>query len=106
MEHDLRPAFLALVEVLVGVGRLVERQLVTDDPRRRRLSARDEVAQAPVVLLHRALPRPDLLTPEPELTEVDGEFALLGQLVWATRVLRDEDADDTDLTREAHRLDE
>src|SRR4051794_10464228 len=61
VEDDLGPALVPLVEVLVCLGRLVQRQLVADDERRLGLAGGDEVAQLPVVLLDRGLAAADVL---------------------------------------------
>src|SRR3712207_1984481 len=102
VQDDLRPAVVAGVEVLVGLRRLVQRQLVADDERRLRLAGGDQVAQLPVVLLHRRLAAADVLALEPEDAVVEGELALLGQLVVGSRVLGHEDTDVPDLAGEAH----
>src|SRR5215212_8476970 len=81
VQDDLGPAVVPLVEVLVGLGCLVQRQLVADDERRLRLARGDEVTQLPVVLLDRRLAAADVLALEPEHAVVEGELALLRQLV-------------------------
>src|SRR3954471_8077472 len=106
VQHDLGPPLVTVIEVLIALRRLVEGQLVADDPGRRRLAAGDEVAERPVVPLHRTLAAAHLLAAEPELTEVEGDGALLGQLVRPAGVLGDVDADHADLTGEPHRLDQ
>src|SRR3954447_21774838 len=88
VQDDLGPALVPLVEVLVGLRCLVQRQLVADDERRLGLARGDEVAQLPVVLLDRRLAAADVLALEPEHAVVEGELALLGQLVFAPGVLR------------------
>src|SRR4029450_7028499 len=100
VQDDLRPSLVTVVEVLVAPGRPVQRQLVADDPGRLRLAAGDEVAQLPVVPLHRALSASHRLAAEPELAEVEGDLAALGELIRPTRVLRDVDADHADVTGE------
>src|SRR4051812_42147084 len=106
VEDDLGPAVVALVEVLVGLRRLVERQLVAHDERRLGLAGGDQVAQLSVVLLDRRLTATDVLALEPEHAVVEGQLALLRQLVGAARVLWNEDADVGDLPGEAHRGDQ
>src|SRR3954464_11918035 len=103
VQDDLGPAVVPLVEVLVCLGCLVQRQLMAYDERRLGLARGDEVAQLPVVLLDRRLAAADVLALEPEHAVVEGELALLRQLVAAPRVLRHEDADVADLAGEAHR---
>jgi hypothetical protein len=58
VQHDLRPAVVAGVEVLVGLRGVVEGQVVADDEGRLRLARGDEVAQLAVVLLDGARPVP------------------------------------------------
>src|SRR4051812_17322574 len=106
LEDDLGPALVPGVEVLVGLRGLVQRQLVADDERRLCLAGRDQVAQLPVVLLHRSLATADVLALEPEHAVVEGELALLGQLVAGPGVLGHEHADVADLAGEAHRGDQ
>src|SRR3954454_17320381 len=55
VQDDLGPALVPLVEVLVGLRRAVERQLVADDERRLGLAPGDQVAELTVVLLDRRL---------------------------------------------------
>src|ERR671926_961504 len=93
VQDDLGPAVVPGVEVLVGLGGLVQRQLVADDERRLGLAGSDEVAQLPVVLLDRRLAAAHLLPLEPEHAVVEGELALLRQLVVGSRVLGHEHAD-------------
>ena len=88
VQDDLGPAVVAVVEVLVGLRRLVEGQLVADDERRLGLARGDQVAQLPVVLLDRRLAAADVLALEPEHAVVEGELALLRQLVAGPGVLR------------------
>src|SRR5947208_9166652 len=104
LEDDLRPALVPCVEVLVGLGGLVQRQLVADDERRLGLAGGDEVAQLPVVLLDRRLAAADVLALEPVQAVVEGDLTLLGQLVDPPGVLRHEDADRSDLAGEPHGL--
>src|SRR4051812_48815856 len=106
VEDDLGPAVVPLVEVLVGLRRPVEGQLVAHDERRLGLTRGDEVAQLPVVLLDRRLAAADVLALEPDHAVVEGELALLRQLVAGPRVLRHEDADVADLPDEADRGDQ
>src|SRR3954470_23459754 len=106
VQDDLGPALVALVEVLVGLRCPVEGQLVAHDERRFGLARGDEVAQLPVVLLDRCLAAADVLALEPEHAVVEGELALLRQLVAAPWVLGYEDADVADLPGEAHRGDQ
>src|ERR687890_763652 len=63
VQDDLGPALVPGVEVLVGLRRPVQRQLVADDERRLGLARGDQVAQLPVVLLHRRLAAADVLGP-------------------------------------------
>src|SRR3954447_23712607 len=100
VQDDLGPAVVTLVEVLVGLRRAVEGQLVAHDERRLGFACCDEVAQLPVVLLDRCLAAADVLAFEPEQAVVEGELALLGQLVARSGVLRHEDADIADLPGE------
>src|ERR1044071_7605505 len=51
LEHHLRPAIVARVEVLVGLRCLTERQPVRDDEGRLRAAIRDQVPQLPVIRL-------------------------------------------------------
>src|SRR4051812_18342841 len=104
LEDDLGPAVVPGVEVLVGLRGLVQRQLVADDERRLGLARGDQVAQLPVVLLDRRLAAADVLTLEPVHAVVEGDLAVLGEVVDATRVLWHENADRPDLAGEAHRL--
>src|SRR3954462_4370510 len=55
VEDDLGPAVFALVEALVGLRCLVQRELVAHDERRLGLARCDQVAQLTVVLLDRRL---------------------------------------------------
>ena len=71
MQDDLGPALVPLVEVLIGLGRLVQRQLVADDERRLGPALGDEVTQLPVVPLDRRLAAADVLALEPERAEVE-----------------------------------
>src|SRR3954467_7378798 len=106
VQDDLGPALVALVEVLVGLRCPVEGQLVAHDERGLGLARGDEVAQLPVVLLDRGLAAADVLALEPEHAVVEGELALLRQLVAGAGVLGYEDADVADLPGEAHRGDQ
>src|SRR4051794_37690459 len=101
VEDDLGPALVTGVEVLVGLGRPGQRELVADDERRLGLARGDEVTQLTVVLLDRRLAAADVLALEPEHAVVEGELALLGQFVGAPGVLRHEDADVADPAGEA-----
>src|SRR3954467_4504735 len=102
LEDDLGPALVPGVEVLVGLRRLVQRQLMAHDERRLGLARGDQVAQLPVVLLDRRLTAADVLALEPEHPVVEGELALLRQLVIGPRVLRHEHPDVADLAGEAY----
>src|SRR3954447_6261625 len=93
LEDDLGPALVPGVEVLVGLGGLVQRQLVADDERRLGLAGGDQVAQMPVVLLDPRLTAADVLALEPVHAVVEGDLAVLGELVDAAGVLRHEHAD-------------
>src|ERR671927_360298 len=104
VQDDLGPALVPGVEVLVGLRRLVQRQLVADDERRLGLAGGDQVAQLPVVLLDRRLAAADVLALEPVQAVVEGDLPVLGQLVDAAGVLRHEDADRTDPAGEPHGL--
>src|SRR4051794_11991962 len=106
VQDDLRPAVVPLVEVLVGLRRAVEGQLVAHDERRLGLARGDEVTQLPVVPLDRRLAAADVLALEPEHAVVEGELALLRQLVTGPGILGHEDADVADLAGEAHRGDQ
>src|SRR3954471_8423422 len=97
VQDDLRPAVVPLVEVLVGLRRAVQGQLVADYERRLGLAPGDEVPQLAVVLLDRRLPAADVLALEPEHAVVKSELALLRQLVAGPGVLGHEDADVADL---------
>src|SRR3954447_8693073 len=101
VEDDLRPAVVPLVEVLVGLRRLVQRELVAHDEGRLGLAGGDQVAQLPVVLLDRRLAAADVLALEPEHAVVERQLALLRQLVAGAGVLGHEDADVADLPGEA-----
>ena len=46
----------------------------------------DEIAQVPVVALDRALAGPHWLALEPEQAEVEGDLAVLGQIVGPTGI--------------------
>src|ERR1700744_4971283 len=106
MQQDLGPAVLALVETLVTLGRLVQGQLLRDDHARLQLAPVDQVAQAAVVLLDVGLPGAHGLALEEERAEVEGELALLGQLVGGRRVLGHEHPDHADPAGGPHRLDQ
>src|SRR3954467_13193356 len=103
VQDDLGPALVALVEVLVGLRCPVKGQLVAHDERGLGLARGDEVAQLAVVLLDRRLAAADVLALEPEHAVVEGELALLRQLVARPGVLGHEDADVADLPGEPHR---
>src|ERR1700712_1773190 len=81
LQDHLRPTLITIVEVLVGVRRLGQRQLVRDDDGRVRLAVVDQVAKLPVVGLHVRLAGADLHSLEPELTEVERDLPLLGERV-------------------------
>src|SRR5579875_3402101 len=83
LQHDLGPAVVARVEVLVRLRRALERDLVADDEGRRRLAGGDQVAQLPVVPLHRRLAAADVLALEPEHAVVERDLAVLRELVLA-----------------------
>ena len=77
--HDyFRPALVALVEMLVCSGCLIQRKLVRYDHGRIRFSVMNQVHEAAVIRLHVALTRAHLLAFEPELTEVKGNLADFG----------------------------
>src|SRR3954463_16460761 len=102
LEDDLGPALVPGVEVLVGLRGLVQRQFVADDERRLGLARGDQVARLPVVLFARRLAAADVLALEPEHAVVEGELALLRQLVAGPGVLGHEDPDVADLPGETH----
>jgi hypothetical protein len=52
LQHDLGPAVLTLVEVLIALRRLFERQFVRDDLRRLDLAGRNQIAKLAVIRLH------------------------------------------------------
>lgn len=88
MQDHLGPAMFALIEVLVGVRRLVELQLMGHDERRLGAAGVDQVAQLPVVGLDGALAGGNALPLEPEHAPVERELALFLQCVRTVRVLR------------------
>src|ERR1700712_4121379 len=82
-----------------------------NDEARPRFSARDQIPQSTVVLLHRTLPGADGLPLEPHHPEVQRQLALGFQLAGplllpTTRVLRDEHSDATDLAGEPDDVDQ
>ena len=67
-----------------------------DDERWIGLIMMDQLEKAAIVGLHIALSSPHSLTLEPEFSEVKGDLALFGERVLGTRILRYEDAYDTE----------
>src|SRR3984885_761435 len=106
LQDDLRPAFVAAVEVLVRVRSFVQAETMGHDERRLCLAGVDQVSQVAVVALHGALAGAHFLALEPEHPEVEVHVPLLGQLVRGAGVPRDEDADDADAAGEANRVDQ
>src|ERR1700753_3730666 len=86
VQDDLGPAVLAVVEPPVALGRLVQAELLGDDHAGVHLVLVDQVAQLPVVLLDVGLAGAHRLALEEEGAEVEGELALLGQVVLRGRV--------------------
>jgi hypothetical protein len=105
-EDNLRPAQVAVIEMLVCVRSLSKWQLVRNDDAGLGLSDVDQVAQTSVVRLHVALARTHLLTLEPELAKVESNLALLRQIIRCVRILRHKDANDTDLSSRLDGIDE
>ena len=62
----------------------------------------DQLAELAVVGFHVALASAHFLALEPELAEVEGDLALLGELVLGARILRNEDPDNADLAGGFH----
>lgn len=96
MEDDFGPSEVAVVEVLVGCGGLFEWELVGDDHGRVGAAVVDEIHEASVVCLDVALAGADLLAFEPEFSEVECDLTFLGELVFGSWILRDEDADNAE----------
>ena len=90
---------VAIVEVLVGVRCLGQRQAVRDDDRRISLALMNEVTETAVVGLHIALTGSHLLALEPELAHVECDLPFLRELIVGAGVLWDEDTNDADLSR-------
>src|SRR6266702_1822510 len=86
LQHDLGPAGLALVEVLIALRRLFERQFMRDDLRRLDLACRNQIAKLAVIRLHVRLARRHVLAFHPELAEVECELPFLHQVVGLTGV--------------------
>ena len=86
LEHDLGPAEVACVEMLVGLRRVTQRQLVRNDERRPGLAGVDEIAQMTVVGLDVGLTCAHALTPEPEWPHVKYDVTLSFERVWTCRV--------------------
>src|SRR5690606_10694770 len=96
LEHYLRVALDPLVELLVGLRRLLERHPVADDEARLGAAGDDQVAQEDVVLLHVGLAGTE---PDPLLEhfpEGEEQLPLLGGLVDAARIGRHVEPWDTD----------
>jgi hypothetical protein len=87
VEDDFRPAVVAVVEVLVGVGSFFEGKLVGDDEGWIGSIVVDEVHEPPVVGFDVALAGAHLLALEPELAEVKRDLPLLLQSVFRLWVL-------------------
>src|SRR5258708_6455987 len=103
LEHDLGPAEVACVEMLVGLRRVTQRQLVRNDERRLGLADVDEIAQMTVVGLDVGLTGSDALALEPRETPVEYDLPLLAQLIRASWIIGQENADYADPTGEPHR---
>src|SRR6266702_869513 len=88
LPHDLGPAVLALVEILIALRRLFERQFVRDDLRRLDRAGRNQIAKLTVICLHVRLARRHVLAFHPERAEVECELPFLHQVVGRTGVFR------------------
>src|SRR5690606_21888060 len=106
VQHDLRVAVHPLVELVIGVGRLVQSELVGDDEAGLRPALDDHVAQVPVVALHVALTRADPQALLEQLADRDEEHALLGLLVGGSRVRRDVQTRHSERAGGPHRADQ
>lgn len=106
MQEHFGPAVVAIVGVLVGPRRIVQRQLVRDDDRGLCLAEVDEVSQPAVVGLYVALSGAELLSLEPELAEVEGDLAVLGEFVGGLRTLGDGYADYANRAGGLHGIDQ
>src|SRR6202167_3397872 len=88
--------------MLVGIGRLLERQSMRNDPGRFCPVGVNQIAQVPVVVLDVGLPGANRLPFEPEESHVKSDFTLLGELVGSARVFGQKNADDADSAGEAY----
>jgi hypothetical protein len=79
---------------------------VRDQPGRIRNVVVDQVTQVSVVVLHVGLAGRDRLALEEELSEVEGQLSLLGEIVCDTGIFGNEDTDHTDASGRAHDLDQ
>src|SRR5258708_12170691 len=103
LEHDLSPDEVACIEMLVGLRRVTQRQLVRNDERRPGLADVDEIAQMTVVGLDVGLTRSDALALAPRETPVEYDLPLLAQLVRASRIVGHKEADPAEPPVEPHR---
>jgi hypothetical protein len=82
--------------MLAGIGRLLERQSMRNDPGRFCPASVNQIAQVPVVVLDVGLPGANRLPFEPEESHVKSDLTLLGELVGTARVFGQENADNAD----------
>src|ERR1700691_1567880 len=106
MEDDLRPAFIAIIEMLVGSRCFAKWQFVRDDERGICLTVMDKITQATVVGLYVRLPGAHLLPLEPELAEVKRDLPLLLESVFSLWILGNKYADDADVPGRFHSVDQ
>src|SRR5665213_3903176 len=93
LENRFCPAIFAIVEIFVRIGGFVQFQLVRNYHRGLRFSSGNQIAKFSVVIFHVCLARPDFLSLEPERSEIERDFPLLGELVFRARIYGNENTD-------------
>src|SRR6202167_5645309 len=106
MKDDLCPAFIAIIEVLVGSRCFAKWQFMRDDERGICLTVMDQIAQAAVVSLYVRLPGAHLLPLEPELAKVKRDLPLFLESVFSLWILGDKYANDADVPGRFHSVDQ
>src|ERR1700733_5683430 len=96
MKDYFGPAFIAIIEVLVGIRCFAQWQFVRDDEPGICLAVMDKFTQPAVVGLYVRLSGAHLLPLEPELAEVKRDLPLLLQSVFSLRILGNKYADAAD----------
>src|SRR5258706_3831504 len=104
LEDDLGVAVYPLVELVIGLRRLIETDIVGHHEARRGPAVNDHVAQLAVVPLDVGLAHAHALALLEELADLDEQHAPLGRLVDATRIGGHVQTGDADHARRADGL--